>query len=44
LPERADVEKIKADLDEGVLKVQIPLEPLPVPKKISISSKKPKIG
>jgi len=40
LPERADADKIKADLDDGVLKVQIPLEPLPQPKKVAISSKK----
>lgn len=39
LPERADTEAIKAHLDEGVLKVRIPLTPLPEPKKIAISRK-----
>jgi HSP20 family protein len=39
LPERADSDNIKASLDEGVLKVHIPLTPLPEPKKISIDSK-----
>jgi HSP20 family protein len=40
LPNRADTESIEAHLDEGVLKVTIPLEPLPEPKKIDITSKK----
>lgn len=42
LPERADVDKIDARLDDGVLKVDVPLTPLPEPKKITIaaSSKK----
>lgn len=42
LPDRADADKIEAHLDDGVLKVTIPLTPLPEPKKISIaaSSKK----
>lgn len=40
LPKRADAEKIEAHLDDGVLKVSIPLTPLPEPKKITISSKK----
>ena len=39
LPERADADSIKAHLEEGVLKVRVPLEPLPEPKKITISSK-----
>lgn len=39
LPERADREKIEANLDDGVLKVAIPLTPLPEPKKIAIASK-----
>src|SRR5690606_39261810 len=37
LPKRADAEKIDARLDEGVLKVSVPLTPLPEPKKIAIS-------
>lgn len=40
LPKRADADKIDAHLDEGVLKVSIPLTPLPEPKKVAISSKK----
>lgn len=37
LPDRADTEKIDARLDDGVLKVSVPLTPLPEPKKISIA-------
>lgn len=40
LPKRADAESIDAHLDDGVLKVQVPLTPLPEPKKITIASKK----
>ena len=40
LPKRADADKIEAHLDDGVLKVRVPLTPLPEPKKIAISSKK----
>ena len=40
LPKRADMEKIEAHLDDGVLKVTVPLTPLPQPKKIDIGSKK----
>lgn len=40
LPERADADKIKAHLDDGVLKVSVPLTPLPEPKKIAVSTKK----
>ncbi len=39
LPERANADKIEAHLDEGVLKVKVPLTPLPEPKKIAISAK-----
>ena len=39
LPERADVDKIDAQLDDGVLKVTVPLTPLPEPKKVAISSR-----
>lgn len=39
LPERADVDKIDAHLDDGVLKVEVPLTPLPEPKKIAISAR-----
>ena len=40
LPDRADADKISAQLDDGVLKVVIPLTPLPEPKKIAIAAKK----
>lgn len=40
LPERADSEKIEAHMDDGVLKVAVPLTPLPEPKKIEVKSKK----
>jgi HSP20 family protein len=39
LPKRADAEKIDAHLEDGVLKVVVPLTPLPEPKKIAISAK-----
>lgn len=40
LPDRANADKIEAHLDNGVLKVLIPLTPLADPKKIPISAKK----
>jgi HSP20 family protein len=40
LPKRADADKIEAHLDDGVLKVNVPLAQLPEPKKIAISSTK----
>jgi HSP20 family protein len=39
LPERAQTDNIDAHLDDGVLKVKVPLEPLPEPKKIEVKSK-----
>lgn len=39
LPERVNADKIQASLDDGVLKVKIPMTPLPEPKKIAIASK-----
>ena len=38
LPDRADMDKVEAHLDDGVLKVSVPLTPLPEPKKITIAS------
>jgi HSP20 family protein len=38
LPERADTDKIEAHLEDGVLKVSVPLTPLAEPKKITVSS------
>lgn len=40
LPERAEADKIDARLGDGVLKVMVPLMPLPEPKKIAIAAKK----
>lgn len=40
LPKRAEADKIEADLSDGVLKVKVPLIPLPEPKKITINSNK----
>lgn len=39
LPERANADKIEAHLDDGVLKIKIPMTPLPEPKKIAIEAK-----
>jgi HSP20 family protein len=38
LPDRADTDKIEAHLDDGVLRVSVPLTPLPEPKRITIAS------
>lgn len=38
LPDRADQGKIAAHLEDGILKVTIPLKALPEPKKITVSS------
>ncbi|OYX42421.1 heat-shock protein Hsp20 [Candidatus Saccharibacteria bacterium 32-49-12] len=40
LPKRADADNIEAHLDDGVLRVSVPLTPLPEPKKVSITSGK----
>ena len=42
LPERADADKIEAHLDDGVLKLSVPLTPLPEPKKVAITAKNKK--
>jgi len=42
LPERANADKINAQLEDGILKVVVPLTPLPEPKKIAISAKSSK--
>lgn len=39
LPDRANLDKVDARLDDGVLTVSVPLNPLPEPKKISVKSK-----
>jgi HSP20 family protein len=40
LPERADTDKIQAELHDGVLKINVPLTSLPEPKKIALSTRK----
>lgn len=42
LPERADAGKVEAHMDNGVLKVTVPLKKLPAPKRIQISAGKSK--
>lgn len=39
LPKRTDAEKIAAHLENGLLTVRIPLEPLPEPKKIAVAAR-----
>jgi HSP20 family protein len=39
IPEGANVDRIEASLHDGVLKVAVPLRPLPAPKRISIKTK-----
>jgi HSP20 family protein len=39
LPKVADVDKIDADMRDGVLKVVVPFKELPAPKKIAIKKK-----
>lgn len=40
LPDRADTDKIEARLHHGILKVSIPLTPLPEPKQIPLNTTK----
>lgn len=40
LPARANADSVQAQLDDGVLKINIPLTPLPEPKKVAITSGK----
>jgi HSP20 family protein len=39
LPERANGDNIEANLDDGILRVTVPLTPLPEPKRVAIASK-----
>lgn len=39
LPERAESDHIEAHLDDGILKVTVPLKALPEPKKITVKSR-----
>ena len=40
LPERADTDALEAHLEDGVLKVVVPVTPAPEPKKIAVKAKK----
>lgn len=40
LPKHADEDKIKAEFEKGVLKVEVPFKKLPEPKKVAIKAKK----
>lgn len=40
LPERANPEAVDADLVDGMLRITVPLEPLPEPKRVEIKSRK----
>lgn len=42
LPERADGDSVEAHLEDGILKVSVPLTPLPEPKTVAITSGKKK--
>ncbi|MGI6612656.1 MAG: Hsp20/alpha crystallin family protein [Candidatus Nanosyncoccaceae bacterium] len=42
LPERANIDKIDADIEGGVLTVKIPLTPVPEPKRIAVKKSKSK--
>ena len=42
LPQRAEADKVEAELDDGILAVTVPLTPLPKPKAVAISSKSKK--
>jgi HSP20 family protein len=42
LPKTADGDKVKANFEDGVLKVTVPLKALPAPKKIAIEGGKKK--
>lgn len=39
LPDRADNDAIDAHLEDGILKVTVPLQPLPEPKKIAVKAR-----
>lgn len=42
LPERARADDIQAKLEDGVLRIKIPMTPLPEPKRIAIKTKSTK--
>jgi HSP20 family protein len=42
LPDRADANDVKAHMEDGILKVTVPLKELPAPKSVSITSGKNK--
>jgi|SRR5690606_14496006 len=42
LPDRADSDNIEAELNDGILSVVVPLEPLPEPKRVEVKAKSKK--
>lgn len=40
LPAQANTAKVTAEMEDGVLRVQVPLKQMPVPKKIAIAAKR----
>jgi HSP20 family protein len=42
LPQRADADDVEAHMEDGMLKVVVPLTPLPKPKKIAVKSRSTK--
>lgn len=42
LPDRADKNKVVANMENGVLEIVVPFKKLPAPKKVAIASKKSK--
>jgi HSP20 family protein len=42
LPERANTDKIEANLEDGVLRIKAPMTPLPEPRKIALKNRSAK--
>jgi HSP20 family protein len=42
LPEQADADKVKASMENGLLRVTVPFKELPAPKKVAIEAKSKK--
>lgn len=42
LPERANADKVDADMENGLLTIKVPITPLPEPKKIAVKKTKAK--
>lgn len=44
LPQRANADKIEAHLEDGVLRIKIPMTPLPEPKRIAVTGSMKKVA